>query len=68
MIESRCLFHKGSVSIMYKYFTLRLRRTNEYVFLFILSESPTSIRIFVFYCFIAVCLNALHSYGGNKSI
>jgi len=22
----------------------------------------------VFYCFIVVCLNALHSYGGNKSI
>ena len=23
---------------------------------------------FVFYCFIVICLNALHSYGGNKSI
>ena len=25
-------------------------------------------KYFVFYRFIVVCLNALHSYGGNKSI
>ena len=27
-----------------------------------------SCKYFVFYCFIVVCLNALHSYGGNKII